>query len=81
MLLKHTHRDILAKVIQMNDYVVWSNGKYNQTMKVCRVVGVTRRKVLVLKPDGTTTRVYPNSLCVITQQVFFNLENHVGANA
>jgi len=47
----------------------------------CRVVGVTRRKVLIMKPDGTQTRVYPNSLCVITQQVFFNLENHVGANA
>lgn len=80
-MIRYHHRDIIQKVIQLNDYVVWSNGKYNQQMQICKVVGVTQNKVTIEKGDGTLTRVYPNKLIVVTQQVYHNIENNVGANA
>lgn len=79
-MLAYYHRDLLAKVIKMDDYVVWSNGKYNQSMQICRVVGVTANKVVILRQDNSQTRVYPKNLVVITEQVMFNLQNNVGAN-
>lgn len=80
-MLRHRHRDILTKIIQQDDYVVWTNGKYNSQLNVCRVVGVTPEKVVILKQDGRQTRVSPSKVLVITQQVQHNIENHVGANA
>ena len=71
---------MLAKVIKDNDHVVWSNGKYNQKMTICRVVDTTNEKVVLLLPNKATTRVYPKHLVVITQQVHYNLENNVGSN-
>ena len=78
---RYYHRDILQKVIQLEDYVVWSNGKYNQQMQICKVKGVTTNKVSIEKNDGSLTRVYPHKLLVISQQVLFNINNNVGANA
>lgn len=79
MLLSHAHRDLLGRVFRYNDYVVWSNGKYNSIMQVCRVTNTTNLMVTLLKPDGTTTRAYPSNLIIITQQVYDNLNSNVGA--
>lgn len=75
------HRDIMSRIIQLDDYVIWSNGKYGQTMQVCQVMGATEEKLSLLKPDGRITRVYPNRVCVITAQVAENIRQNVGANA
>lgn len=80
-MLKFIHRDILSKIIQLDDFVIWSNGKYNSQLQVCRVVGMTAEKINLLKQDGRQTRVSPSKTVVITQQVHHNIENHVGANA
>lgn len=77
-MLNHRHRDMLARIIQIDDYVAWSNGKYNQRTTICRVVGGTTLKVTIQKPDGRTTRVEPSNLLVITHQVLKNIEDHVG---
>lgn len=77
-MLNFRHRDMLARIIQNDDYVAWSNGKYNQRMAICRVVGATSFKVVIQKSDGKTTRVEPNNLLVITHQVMRNIDDHVG---
>lgn len=79
-MLQHNHRDILAKVIRIDDYVAWSNGKYGKKMSIARVIGTTSEKV-VLVADEKIKRVYPENLLVITQQVQFNINNNVGSNA
>jgi len=81
MLLNHTHRDKLQRVIRMDDYVVWSNGKYNQSMEIARVVGVTTQKVRInVLSTQSTTLAYPKNLIVISAQIVANLEGNVGAN-
>ena len=81
MLLSRTHRDKLQRVIRMDDYVVWSNGKYNQTMEIARVVGVTDQKVRInVISSQSTTLAYPTNLIVISAQIVANLEGNVGAN-
>ena len=79
-MLTYQHRDKLARVIQLNDYVVWANGKYGTTMTVCSVVGATEEKVAIMKSCGRTVRVYPSNLLVITAQVMQNINDNVGAN-
>lgn len=80
-MLQHNHRDMLSKVILLNDYVVWGNGKYGKKMEIVRVIGTTDEKVVVVDNNNKMKRVYPNNLLVITQQVMFNIDNNVGANA
>lgn len=77
-MLNYRHRDMLARIIQIDDYVAWGNGKYNQSTTICRVVGATTLKVSIQKPDGKITRVEPKNLLVITHQVLRNIEDHVG---
>lgn len=69
---------MLARIVQLDDYVAWSNGKYNQRTTICRVVGATSLKVSIQKPDGKVTRVEPSNLLVITHQILRNIEDHVG---
>lgn len=78
---RHYHRDIVLKIIKLGDRVIWSNGKYNQRMQICSVVGTTTEKVSIAKLDGTITRVYPSALMVVEQQLRYNDSNNVGANA
>lgn len=81
MLLSHTHRDKLNRVIKYDDIAVWSNGKYKQPMELVRVVNVTRQKVsFVVISTGKMTKSFPKNLIVITQQITANLEGNVGAN-
>lgn len=80
-LLNHTHRDMLSRVIKHNDIVVWSNGKYNQKMKLARVVDTTPQKVRIEVIDTqTTTLARPKNMIVISAQVHANIEGNVGAN-
>ena len=79
-MLTHRHRDKLARVIQLNDYVVWANGKYGTTMTICTAVGATEEKVVIQKENGKTARVYPSNLLVITAQVMQNINDNVGGN-
>lgn len=79
-MLRHIHRDMLARVIRDNDYVAWTNGKYNQGLRICRVVGSTAQKVAILTPESKVTRVTPTKLLVVTQQLISNFEENVGAN-
>lgn len=81
MLLNHIHRDMLNRVIRLDDYVIWSNGKYGQTMEVARVIGVTAQKVKIqVVSQNRSTLSYPTNLIVITAQVMANLDGNVGAN-
>lgn len=81
MLLNHIHRDRLNRVIRLDDYVVWSNGKYNQPLRIGRVTGVTEQKVQIqVLDENRITRSYPKNLIVITAQIMANLEGNVGAN-
>lgn len=80
-LLNHTHRDMLSRVIKHNDIVVWSNGKYNQKMKLARVVDTTPQKVRIEVIDTqTTTLARPKNMIVISAQIHANIEGNVGAN-
>lgn len=80
-LLSHTHRDLLNRVIRHEDIVVWSNGKYNQKMKLARVLDTTPEKVrLEIIDERRTTLAKPRNLIVISAQIHANLEGNVGAN-
>ncbi|QQG33682.1 hypothetical protein PQC34_gp052 [Cronobacter phage A24] len=80
-LLNHIHRDMLHRVIKHEDIVVWSNGKYNQKMRLARVVDTTPQKVRIQLIDSqTTTLARPKNLIVISAQIAANLEGNVGAN-
>lgn len=80
-LLQHIHRDILSRVIRHYDYVIWSNGKYNQKMKIARVVGTTEQKVRIeVVEENKTTLARPENLVVISAQVYANVQGNVGAN-
>lgn len=71
----------MNRVIRNGDYVVWSNGKYGQRMKLCNVVGATEEKINIL-PVGAhrQTIAYPSNLMVVSAQIERNLEGNVGAN-
>ncbi|UIW10537.1 hypothetical protein PQC38_gp061 [Aeromonas phage BUCT695] len=80
-LLQHIHRDMLNRVIRHDDIVVWGNGKYNQKMKIARVVGTTDQKVRIeVISENKTTLARPKNMIVISAQVQANLEGNVGAN-
>lgn len=80
-LLNHVHRDMLHRVLRHEDIVVWSNGKYNQKMRLARVIDTTPQKVRIQLIDSqTTTLAQPKNLIVISAQIQANLDGNVGAN-
>lgn len=85
-LLKHIHRDMLNRVIRIDDIVVWGPQGANTRIKFGTVTGVTPKRVYVkLKTDirdevrPYPIRLAPHHLLVITQQVVANIEGNVGA--
>ncbi|MCS5736690.1 UNVERIFIED_CONTAM: hypothetical protein RF648_21170 [Kocuria sp. CPCC 205274] len=86
-MLKHIHRDMLNRVIRLDDIVIWSPQEYNSRFKFGTVTGTTPKRVYVkLKTDiREEVRPYPirissKNLLVITQQVLANIEGNVGAS-
>ncbi|MGL5579782.1 MAG: hypothetical protein ACRDCE_02255 [Cetobacterium sp.] len=79
--LPYNHRDMVHRVIRRGDYVMWSNGKYGQRMRLCEVMNATEEKINIL-PVGAqrVTIAYPSNLMVVTAQIEKNVEGNVGAN-
>lgn len=79
--LPYIHRDRLRRVIRLNDVVAWTNASRGQGLVFGKIVGATTALVQIERQDsGKMTRVNPESLIVITQQVIDNVENNVGSN-
>lgn len=80
-LLSHVHRDMIHRVLRHGDIVVWSNGKYNQKMKLARVLDTTPLKVRIeVIDEQRTTLAEPKNMLVISAQIQANLDGNVGAN-
>ena len=80
-LLRHIHRDKLQRVIRLNDYVAWGNGKYGKGLEVAKVIGTTPNRLQIFNLEkNKTTYAFPDNLIVITQQVEANVEGNVGVN-
>lgn len=80
-LLGYLHRDMLNRVLKYGDYVVWSNGKYNQKMKIGSVIDSTPMKVRInVIDENRTTLARPTNMIVITDQIRSNIEGNVGVN-
>ncbi|MCS5737593.1 hypothetical protein, partial [Herbiconiux daphne] len=86
-LLRHIHRDMLNRVIRIDDIVAWPPFEINTRLKFGTVVGTTPKRVYVqLKTDTREEvrpypiRISPQNLLVITQQVLANIEGNVGAS-
>ncbi|MGL5014489.1 MAG: hypothetical protein ACRC6V_09405 [Bacteroidales bacterium] len=79
--LGYTHRDMMSRVIRLNDYVVWANKKQGSGMVVCTVIGCTKGMLRLERQDnGKLTNAHPENLVVITAQVERNIIGNVGAN-
>lgn len=86
-LLNHIHRDMLNRVIRVDDIVAWSPQEVNSRLKFGTVTGTTPKRVYVqLKTDTREEvrpypiRIAPYHLLVITQQVYANINGNVGAS-
>ena len=75
------HRDIMGRIIRVNDFCIWSNGKRNQSLDIVKVVYFTNEKVRCINlKTGVKGNKYPSNLMVVTQQLSDNMLNNVGAN-
>lgn len=80
-IMNKVFRDKLSRVIVYNDYVLWTNGKYNMGWVIAKVVGSVNNRVQILRIDNNkSTYVRPENLVVITQQLQANVEDRVGVN-
>lgn len=86
-LIRHIHRDMLNRVIKMDDIVAWCPRMDNERLKFGVVTGTSPKRVYVLlKTDiRTPVRDYPiriksENLLVVTQQVIANIEGNVGGS-
>lgn len=80
-LLRYMHRDMLSRTIKKGDFVIWSNGKYKQKMKVGIVEDTTPQQVWIKLPvEDKITKASPKNMIVITAQLVANQEGNVGAN-